>query len=287
MKHRNISLVAGIVFFLILKTAKALDMSSPPEDRATREALLQFAYLSAVVLSGVEIYATDRREFPGSIADLCGGPYLPVSCDTLNNPYTGHRLSGSNQAGEVEFTQGGKNLTLTFHIQPGKDIVMNFDDPGRFLYCEFPETGQMMPRCPPLERFRALDTASKRAYAVGQFVWASIAFMVSYERHTLFPRLKIQPPISIGAFKAKIQSYHDEWINAGTVASKKTGTGWTVGSHWIEWGNLLNDFSGGPAREVSVPSPGNFHYYKNPADGEWYLEAYGSGGEVVFREAVR
>ena len=290
MKVMRLGVLSGFAFILVYHIAKALEVGPPPEDRGTREAMFRFAYVASVVQSGIEMYAIDRGEYPRSLKELCEGPYLPVSCDTLKNPYTGEPLSGSNKPGDITFEGGGEKITLTLHIRPGLDFVSLLDNPRRFLSCALPDTGEVLASCPALEEYRGLDMASKRAYAVGRYLLRQVSFFHSAEQRAYYKDTgqEVQPPNSLEEFRAKIRSYRDEWVNAGTVHSRKNGAGFAMGGYWVEWENLLNDFGKGPAREVNTPSPGNFRYYKDPdpTSKQWYIEAYGTGGKVVFREPI-
>jgi hypothetical protein len=271
--------VAGVALFLV-----GLEPMQFP-DVASRDAAFRFGTVAGLVSSGVIVFAIDRGEFPASVDDLCAGPYLPVRCDALKNPYTGRRLSGASTPGEIEFARDGVKLRLIFHIQAGKDITMSHANPNRFLYCAAPESDQALARCPPLEEYRALDAASKRAYAVGNYLAGRLISLLAIEREMLAGK-KVMPPESLAAFRSKMASYRDQWLRDGRVFGKMASTGWALGAKWVDWENLVNEFTSGQAIEVDTPSPGNFRYYRDGDKDQWILEAYGANGKVVYRQEI-
>jgi hypothetical protein len=285
MKKFVLLMLSPLAFALVGSNGEGFDHPPAPEEPISREAQFRVAYMGGVLLNGIELFVVDRGQYPSSLAELCATPFVAVSCGILRNPYTGEPITGANEVGDISFVGGGDSLVVTVRIGPGVDITIDLDQPARIWYCTEPESQEPISPCPSLDEFRAMDDPSKRAYSVARLLLSSVDALYA-RRFGETTQGEPEPPHSLDDLAGWLTQMRHAWVNDGIgyISNSPGPDGYLYGQVWIDWDDLLNDFTGEAAHEVTAPSPGNFRYYFDVGEGLWFLEAYGNQGAVVFKE---
>jgi hypothetical protein len=280
---KRVLLIIGVVALVLAGAAVLFAKLELEAAKPLREATFRVAYMGNVLLNAVYLYAKDQGLYPETLAQLCASPYIAVSCDTLRNPYTERPLTGAYKKGEVVVSGTNEGRTLRFSIIPRDDYRVHVNLVKPDSHSEF------------LDEFHGLDAPSKRAYAVGHFIRETVLQALSYQsKH--HPNDAVSGQWLISSLPSWLILRRDAWINEGKGQSgSREPSGWAVGAMWIEWDDLLNDFTGKTAQRVNFPSAGNFQYRlkKLPFGYIWrlggytaFVEAYGTGDDIVYAEPI-
>ena len=288
-------------------TLTGVPVMTAEEERAKA---LRYRQSSFALFTGRYMYMLINMRAPQSFNELCNGPYMPVPCDrVLVNPYTGAPVRGEPGLGEFWFSTAEADqeyglLEQWFlgkerrgHTGPPRAKVLEvakrmrvtpteeranwkeYQEVGRIL-AESPnlsaeEQARLASRLPPADdqkRLLTLSPAGQRAYVVGYYLMTAVSGFYEYTASQGAPRL----PATLSELFSETDRIVADWV-AGKIPGNPYIMVNRVAKVAILRDALINDFTGKPAQETKVPSPGNFKYFR-ASNGLMAVETYAENG---------
>jgi len=269
-------LLMGILF--LFWESQALSQStlylSEDEGLQAKEAMMNIRVISRAL----QWWLQAELQIPESYNSLCSTPYIPVRCEDLLNPYT-HQpiMDEKDSAGNLHlephpegvlisyyWLRGGELITWSAELNPeikGRGATRPSLNPPKITWLDvYQERAKQLKESSIPEKLKPLSFEEKTALTVGFYLYT---VLLSYRgEYRKFPR-------SIKEVYQKVQQAnpYKDWRDINRV--------WKVYQ-------LRNEFTQGYAYELSKPSPGNYHYYRNELFGH-ILIVYGKNRKPIFK----
>jgi len=193
------------------------------------------------IISAIQLFTGIEGRFPGTFEEVLKSPYLAVAPENLLNPYTGKKMRVVKEAspGDIGFVATEDKIIIqTFYKQTKNGKVesstIELNEQNKQFFIQQALTGNMV--SDPLEYVKSLSLEDKITYFVCQQL-SQVAY-----KATLNPY-----------FSGDVQSY------AGLKKDPQL----------FNW-RVRNPYTGGIAKEVTVPSPGDFFYKVFKRGGLYY-----------------
>ncbi len=218
------------VFLIRFLFVAGLMVGAEKGEKLSREYLNYLGNIQTIT-SATRLFTGIEQRFPESFEEVLKSPYFAVAPENLTNPYTGEKMKVVKgiSPGDIGFVaREDKIIIQTFYRRARHGKVessdVELDEQDKRTYIQQALMGNMV--SDPLEYVKSLSPEDKITYFVCQ-------------------------QLSEVAYKATLNPYF-----TGDVQSY---TGLKKDPQLFNW-NVRNPYTGGVAKEVSTPSPGNFLY---------------------------